>query len=98
MAAEHLIQDWLDRCYIAIERARDVEKEERAQLWQDRPVIDAETVDEWIEEYYGGPLKEDEIVELPKARQNQEIVKKAYNKVWHHNARVMRKKERERNV
>lgn len=92
MAAEHLIQDWLDRCYLALEKAKDVEREERADEYQKR-VLNMEagptTAEKWLEKYYGKPLDELGVVELPKINWKNKVQRSAYTKVWQHNSKIV---------
>lgn len=91
MSAEHLIQDWLDRCYIALERAKDVEREELAERYQERVmgIENPDDADRWIEAYYGQPLAELGLVDLPKISWKNKVQRQAYTKVWQHNNKIV---------
>lgn len=90
MSAEHLIQDWLDRCCIALERANNIRKEELAERYRER-VMGTENPDDadlWIEAYYGKPLAELGLVDLPKINWKNKVQRQAYTKVYQHNKKI----------
>lgn len=109
MAAEHLIQDWIDRCYIALERERDLKMEEICinRAPENRPgrkprkhpeKLAGEELkkakQKLLEKLYG-EWPTNGVVPLPDETDWESQVERAvYNTVWVHNKRA---REREQN-
>lgn len=96
MNEKYLLRDWLDRLYIAQERARDMALE---MSHTQTPPEDGEYAHltgedlralarEKLEQLYGTwPPKTQEPLPLPGCRHNNPVDKRVYNAVWAHNRR-----------
>jgi hypothetical protein len=98
MAGRHLVQDWLDRCYIALERDRDLKLEEalanrppEKRPGRKRRKLTAPELREakrkLLRQMYGTwPIKGE--VELPENIDwENQVERSVYNTVYHHNRR-----------